>query len=139
MKLNDYFYLQELLPERIYALPDSRRFIDQRIIDFLLAIRKLSGKPVTVNNWHQGGPYQYRGYRDPECDQGAKYSMHRIGLAVDFTIAGEHSTDVTDIVLANAALWPQLTRIENHLFTPTWTHVDFKPATKPGITIFDPV
>lgn len=138
MKLNNFFCLQEFLPKRIYDLPNSLRFIDPRLIDFALQIRLHTGKPVTINNWHSGGPLQFRGYRDPEYADGARLSMHRLGLALDFSIAGMFSAEVSNLIVERRDFWTFVKRLENSDKTPTWTHIDLKPTNSPEITIVDP-
>lgn len=68
------------------------------IREFFTALR---GKdtPVTVNNYHSGGPFQYRGLRPHSCTVGAEYSQHRLGNAFDCDIAGISADEARKIIV----------------------------------------
>ena len=84
-----HFTAKELLPPNAYsALGDNGLYLlmDWRILWTIDSLRKRLG-PITINNWHTGGSFSQRGFRD-DANTGARYSQHRFGRAVDFDIKG---------------------------------------------------
>ncbi len=128
MKISDNFELQELVPPETFNAmgPGSVSLIDPRLLKVLERIRILCGnRAMTINNWHRGGKFKYRGYRPKTCTVGASKSMHRDGKAVDFDVAGLTAEAVRNIIRANATelLKLGLTRIESGV---SWVHIDLK-------------
>ena len=76
-------------------------FFNPSILISLDGIRDYFGKPVTVNNWKQGGSFQWRGLRPRGCDVGAEYGMHRFGGAVDLDVKGLTAEEVRQEILKN--------------------------------------
>jgi len=100
--------------------------------DLLLAldgIRDFFNAPVTVNNWYGGGPFQYRGYRGPECPIGAPASYHKNGMAADFDVQGYMAEDARRIIIENQdnELLQYITRMEKAV---TWVHIDLAELRK---------
>ena len=128
MKVSENFDLREFIPKDIYEAFGDRSimFLDKRIIDIVQALRDITGKPVTINNWHTDGKYSESGYRKPDTKTGAKYSQHKFGRAADVKVAGMTPKDVVDIILKNQKFFVDLglTTIENVEHTPSWTHLD---------------
>ncbi len=128
MKISENFVIQEFVPKEIYAKfgEASLQFIDKRIVDVVQLLRDLTGKAVTVNNWHTGGKYNESGYRTPMTKTGAKYSQHKRGCAADVKVAGMTPKEVVALILKNEKTFMDLglTTIENTDATPTWTHLD---------------
>jgi len=103
----------------------------------LIALEKLReffGVPVTVNNWHIGGSFQYRGYRPPNCKVGAKISQHKFGNAFDCDIKGYTAEEARQKILANQddPLLMKIMRLEGNV---KWVHIDCLPV-KNGIHVF---
>ena len=65
MKVSENFELEEFVPHAIYELYKDKSiwFIDYRCINFAELILKHFKIDVTINNWHQGGSFQDRGFR----------------------------------------------------------------------------
>ena len=128
MKISENFDLQEFVPKEVYAKfgDASLQFIDKRIVDVVQLLRDLTGKAVTVNNWHTGGKYNESGYRVPDTKTGAFYSQHKSGRAADVKVAGMTPKEVVALILKNKKSFMDLglTTIENTDATPTWTHLD---------------
>lgn len=103
--------LDLFIPDALQALDDLREFF---------------GKPITVNNWHEGGTLKYRGYRGPECTVGAKKSQHRLGNAFDCTIKGVTAEEARQRILKNKSN-PLLNRIMRLEGGVSWLHFDLKP------------
>jgi len=129
MKLNQYFQVQELVPETVFKQwgANSIWFLDKRLVDSLFWLRQKINVRLVVNNWVGGGDFQNRGFRLPDTTVGGKLSQHKFGRAVDF-----HSLDmpVPEIykwikknekdILKNTAF----TTIESEQGAPTWVHLD---------------
>jgi len=128
--MSTYFKTQEFVPKAIYQKygENSLWFVDPRIVKLANFTRSFFGKPVTINNWHTGGSYNYRGFRDPECTIGAKLSQHRFGRAIDINVAGMTAEQVHKAILLNEKKFLEagLTTLEASKDTPTWTHCDIR-------------
>lgn len=130
MKISDNFDIREFVSKATYERngDDSVKFIDPKIIQLAEFLRKYFGEAVTINNWHTGGNFQNRGFRDFDSSVGGQNSMHRQGKAFDcnikgFTIAELHKAILKDqITFYNAGL----RRIESLEDAPTWLHCDIK-------------
>jgi len=140
MKISANFDVRELVPPEIWSVYKERsvKFVDQRIVNLLEAIRTLCGnKSVTVNNWHYGGKFRYRGYRPPECKVGAIKSMHRIFKAVDFDVEGMTAEEVRGVIRMNQVELMKLglRRMESGV---SWVHIDTKETGLQTIKEFKP-
>jgi len=98
--------------------------MDSRLLMHADEVREFYGKPVTVNNWHSGGQFQFRGWRPPYDTTGAKYSQHRYGRAMDFDVKGISVAQV--ITDARAGKFSLLKAIETGI---TWNHHDVRNNT----------
>ena len=123
-----HFELRELVPPDVFkALGDQAWIlIDPRIAWTLDAIRNKFGKAITVNNWHTGGPFSQRGFRNHD-DVGAVYSQHRYGNAVDFDIEGMTAEQFRDDLKKNPndPAYQYITACE---LGTNWIHIDVRPA-----------
>ena len=154
MKINEYFVAQEFLSETDYeqlmSLPEKMRLntffklVDKRLINILTYLRKESNSPITVNNWHKGGKFQWRGLRTKTCTIGAKHSAHRKVpcAAVDFDIKDYTDDEVKAFVIKREKKLYALgcRRMESAAFAPTWCHLDLvtKRGYRDKIYIFNP-
>ena len=95
----------------------------------LINLREFFGVPITVNNWHIGGSFQYRGFRPSDCKVGAKMSQHRFGNAFDCDIKGYTAEQARQKILANQdhLLLRSITRLEAGT---SWVHFDLKPLQR---------
>ena len=124
-KVSKNFTLDEFLPPDIYEMsPNGILFLDPRIIQIAQFIRDRFGKPVTINNYLDGGHYVNSGFRDPLCEVGAMFSQHKFGRAIDAKVEDMEPEEIRQDILSNWALYKAigLTTIESG--TPTWLHVD---------------
>jgi len=129
MKINEFFVSQEFVDPTTYQrFGDSAIwFIDQRVIDGITAIRKALNLPITVNNWHKGGQFKYRGFRPKECTEGAEMSQHRYGRATDVEVIGMTPQQLYQWILDNwvrLKLYLYFTTLEDIAFTAGWLHID---------------
>ena len=105
-------------------------FMDERIVVTIDTIRRLIGKPITINNWDSGGEFDERGLRCNICPivknktfLGELYlSAHVLGRAVDFNVQGMNPQEVSIWIAFNKDKLPYNMRIEKD--TDTWTHLD---------------
>lgn len=125
IKATDHFYIDELVCPEIYNefKGDSLIFVKKNIIQGIEKIRRYFDKPITVCNWATGGQFKYRVLRPFDCKEGAKYSQHKFGNAIDFSISGINSLEIQEEIIKN---WSEFsvffTTIENA--TIGWTHLD---------------
>jgi hypothetical protein len=126
MKISKDFSDFEFVPESIYGIYRDKSiwFIDPKIVAMAQFIRDRFGKPVTINNYLNGGQYQHSAFRDYSCSIGAENSQHRHGRAIDFRIYGMTSPEIRQDIIDNFKIYQAagLTTIEGG--TPTWVHAD---------------
>ena len=126
MKVSKDFSLAEFLTPEIYELHPENGiwFLDPRIITIAQFIRDRYGKPVTINNYLDGGSYTNSGFRDPHCEIGAKLSQHKFGRAADFKVEDMDPEEIRKDIIRNFDQFRKfgLTTIEAD--TPTWLHAD---------------
>ena len=136
-----YFKPQELLPPEVFNVHGVRAvdlFMDVRILIILDTIRTFFGAVVTVNNWHRGGEFKYRGYRPDTYYAGAAAqpaSQHRFGRAVDMDIQGVTAAQARDVIMNHQPEFPYIQRIEDGV---NWLHVDVANTFHSGIHLFKP-
>jgi len=80
--------------------------------------------PATVNNWYYGGNLQYCGYRPLKCKVGAKFSLHKFGLAMDMHFEKVSVEEVREDILKNqgAKFYQYINAVE--MVTNTHLHWD---------------
>lgn len=132
-----YFMPFELLPPSLYAKYGSAALtvMDDRILYTLDELRDYFRKPITVNNWHEGGPFQQRGFRD-DPDTGAALSQHRFGRAADFDVKGVTANEVRDLMRKHS-LDEQLEHITRCEDGVSWVHIDCANTDGDGIVFFN--
>lgn len=134
-----HFDLRELVPPDVYAARGEAAWelLEPRGLVLLDALRDQFG-PCTVNDWHRGGRFKESGLRDPVTGVGARLSQHKRGAAFDCKFKDASPRNVYDYLLANPDEFPELTVLEDIESTPTWVHVDVRPANWTGIRIVRP-
>jgi len=93
-----YFRPYELIPKETYELLKNRPWVvwqlfDPRTLYVGDRIREKYGKMI-CNTWWWGGTHQYRGWRPIGCKEGAEYSQHRFGRALDLVPMGATVEDI---------------------------------------------
>ena len=141
---SEYFKIQELVSKNVYNKygESAWRFIDEKLILSIDAIREYFNQPVTINNWMWGGNLQQRGLRANKDDivSGKKdyyISQHCLGKAVDLNIRDFSIKEIYDSILQNKDKFPYITRIENIKNTPTWIHIDVANTESDSIEVFN--
>ena len=134
-----HFAAYELVPKTIFSdLGDSAILVfDNRILQVMDQLREFFGKPIIVNDWKNGGSFEFRGFRPQYYVQGAKYSQHRFGRALDFNVKDMTDAEVQKQILLNQKKFPLLTAMEKG--TVGWSHIDCRNCdnTK-GVQLFNP-
>jgi hypothetical protein len=111
-----------------------RWYVSQFQIDFAVLVRKLSGAPLYLNTWHNGGRHVGRGHR-PQYYRprgGARLSQHYASKALDM-VSGDNTTiQLFELILDNAKAFEGigLTTIENPRITKRWLHGDCRERLK---------
>jgi hypothetical protein len=121
----EHFQLYELVDRATFQKwgDNAWTLLNPNALEALEGIRNFFDSPVMVNNWYGGGPFQYRGYRGPECQIGAPLSQHRRGNAFDCDIKGLSASEAREIILANQDD-PRLSKITRLEADVTWLHFD---------------
>ena len=141
MKISEHFLLEEFVSKNTFDKFGAKSiwFVDKGIIAVAEKLRAYFGKSITINNWHNGGTLNSRGFRERACVIGGEFSIHRLGKAIDFNVDGLTAQAVHRAVLdKHAELWPEITAIEDVAFTSNWTHIDLRPSDIPEIMIVKP-
>lgn len=145
-KILKYFKIEELVGPRTTQRYGDRalRFFDLRLLETIITARELLKKPITVNNWHNGGQFSQRGLRTniqqivkDKSDGNKLYiSAHILGKALDFDVQGMTAGQVREWFVANSHLMPYKIRLEDGV---TWVHLDVTWEDKnPPVYLFNP-
>lgn len=126
-----YFDVREFVDSRTFDVlgKNAAWLIDPKIVRVCDLLRELSGRPVTVNNWHfakSGTIYKASGFRAIWEKVGGQLSQHRCGRAADVKVKGMKPSEVLVLISKNkdAFMAAGLTAIEGIKHTPTWVHLD---------------
>ena len=128
-----YFKIEELVDEETYKRfgETALRFFNPLALQGLDNLREFIGEPLIVNNWANGGGYQFSGFRPKWCNVGATYSQHRLGQAFDIKTKKTPVEDVYHNIISNSdsPLLEHLTEMEDIEYTgkgaSPWLHVAF--------------
>lgn len=133
------FEVYELVDKETYQRLGEKSWwmLNEKAVKGLFELRKAIGKPITVNNWFWGGSLENRGYRSIYSTVGGKFSQHRVGNAFDINVKGMTPLQVYDFILENYTTFG-ITTIEHKDYTPTWTHIDFRPTNQKELLIVKP-
>ena len=133
------FEVYELVDKETYQRLGEKSWwmLNEKAVKGLFELRKAIGKPITVNNWFWGGSLENRGYRSIYSTTGGKFSQHRVGNAFDINVKGMTPIQVYDFILENYTKFG-ITTIEHKDYTPTWSHIDFRPTNQKEILIVKP-
>jgi len=138
-----YFDIEELVPQDLLLEYAGREhylwyLFDNRVLVTADRLRARYGK-INVNTWKWGGASQYRGFRPPNCNVGAKLSQHRFGRALDLIFI-EVSPDIVRLELKKDPFRHEfefITAIEDNI---SWFHFDTRNwnKAKNGVLVFNP-
>jgi hypothetical protein len=128
-----YFKIQELVdPDTLTRYGEDycwKTFFDKRLLIQIDLLREYFGKPITINNWNEGGEFKYRGFRQSNCTVGATNSQHRFGRAVDFDVQGLTADEVRKEICKFKYL-PSFKFISRMEDLVTWVHIDCANTTE---------
>ena len=137
-----HFRIEELVPKKVFEELGGRAWglFDSRILSTMDTTRDILGVPMVVNDWLWGGNHQYRGWRPTDWrpdgfSQGAKYSQHFYGRAIDSVSPHMPAEQMRLKIIENNKLFSFLTRIENKV---SWLHLDCKNVNVSKIHLFNP-
>ena len=139
-----YFSLNELVCKHVYdKFGDfAWTFLDEKVVITLDTIRRLIGKPITVNTWADGSEFSQRGLRCNICSLVKEktlanqlyMSAHILGMAMDFDVEGMSADEVRVWIAVNKDKLPYNIRLERGT---AWVHLDvYDNGTK--LTFFNP-
>jgi len=136
-----YFKPEELVGKKTFETmgENSLSLFNPEVLIALDNLREYFNCPITVNNWHRGGIFQWRGYRTPEKakELGSPNSQHAKGNAFDCTINGYSAREVRAEIIAHQdhELLKLITRMEANT---SWLHFDLMelPKDKQRIYLF---
>lgn len=127
--ITDNFHLDEFIDPATYSARGAKsiELMDMSIILAIQHLRDITGKPITVNNWHKRGSLSMRGYRPEGTRTGARWSQHKYGRALDFNIEGMTTREVHALILQHEQFFVErqwITVIERAEDSPRWIHID---------------
>lgn len=127
-----HFILEELTCPHIFGKygVQAWSFLDDRLLQTMDLLRDQFGKPIIINDWHNGGHYDERGYRCIQCSivkdaikNNILYaSAHTRAQGVDFNVVGMTVVEVRQWIIGNPSKLPYPIRLEKN--APTWNHLD---------------
>lgn len=124
----EHFDIEELVDRVTYEKWGERAwmFLRAEALYSLDGIRKYFGRPVTVNNWRDGGKFSQRGLRilnDNDKSIYSPYSQHSLGDAFDLDVQGMTSDEVRSAILEDKdeSRLEKITCLETDI---TWVHFD---------------
>lgn len=111
----------ELTPEILETI--------ERVASWMDTIREFFGKPINVHCWLRPDAYN-------ALVGGAKSSVHRLGMAVDFDVVGLDCDTAKKMILDAGLLDSMQLRMED--IHGNWVHLDDKPLSPGGHRYFKP-
>ncbi len=125
MKVSRNFCLQEFLHPDFFEIKriNPLWLIDDQMIRIAQFVRNRFNQPVTINTWHNGGDYFNSGLRPYDSPEGALWSDHKFGRAIDVKVTSVDPLELQQDIIKHYSLYKAngLTTIEDG--TPTWTHM----------------
>ena len=150
MKVNKYFYLHEFVSPSLLAQKNPERFITPQMIGAATVIREHFNRPVKINSYGFFCAYleaamrsiyqKNRGARHylSQPKNGATYSDHLYGNAIDFNVSGVSDAEVYAEICLGSSLYKKLNdasgvnTIEDIEYTPGWIHIARRPRLIAG-------
>lgn len=136
-----HFKIQELVPKDIFEehknnLPILWGLFDSRLLWTIDALRVEFDTAIYINTWFNNfknvfqKEFQYSGFRPAYCSEGAKYSQHKYGRAVDLKIPALKIENIIDKIKKepNKPAFKYITCIEEKINgnVPSWLHIDVR-------------
>lgn len=129
-----HFYLHELVSRDFFDTHGQKGWLafDDRLLATADALRDRYG-PMVINNWAFGGPFQWRGLRQPGSPHYSPLSQHSFGRALDCHYPGKATEEVRQDLIKNIHLFPHIRGIEMDV---GWLHVDVRNSQE--LVLFRP-
>jgi hypothetical protein len=121
----EFFSIKELVDKKTYNRFGSNalRFLDPRILWTADMLREMYGS-IIINNWSiwDGGNLDSCGFRRPNDKDGAEFSAHKRGQALDLHFQEADNDTVREIILEhpNYEAYQYITAIEMEV---SWLHI----------------
>lgn len=141
-----YFNLKELVSREVYTKKGTSAwsYIDPRLMEVVLWLRKGLGIPLVCNNWGNGGSLSQRCFRSnldqivsDKTKKGALYcSAHMRGQAIDLSSGKMTAKQIRQWIREHATQCPHPIRLEDDKSAPTWVHIDVCNITDQKIIEF---
>ena len=126
-----FFQLNELVCPDVFNKFGQMawQFFDDRTLVTIDWVRRTLDRPVTINNWHNGGEFTQRGLRCSTCQlvrdaaiaNRVYVSPHMLGKAFDFDVEGLSAAEVRVWIALNKDKLPYPIRLEKDV---DWLHLD---------------
>lgn len=128
--LKNNFNIKELVCPHCYNKfkENAWQFLSTELLSILYTLRYvIFNKPITINNWDNGGNLSQRGLRCNMCqivqNQSNVYiSAHCLGCAIDFNVKDIDIEECKNLIRQNIDKFEYPIRLETN--TDTWIHVD---------------
>jgi hypothetical protein len=134
MYVPKHLIIQEIVPRDLYDIKDKDQLFglfDEQVLMGADWLRNRYG-PMTCNNWHIGGDFNWSGFRTVGSPHYSPGSMHSVGKALDLKFS-KISADEIRANLRNLEYVPHITRIEDGV---SWLHIDTKPTNNNKLHFF---
>jgi len=127
-----HFDIKEFVDKKTYERFGKRSvwFVDNELMAQMDQLRELFGRPITINNWSSGGPFQWRGIRTPNYNKYTMYSQHSFGRAADFDVKGLTAEEARQKIKKwydQGILISESMNVESEV---TWVHIDLRGGEK---------
>lgn len=138
MNLSTHYDIQSFVPRDVFERFGMKSvwFIDKRIVRLAEWCYDEIGMAV-INDWASGGHHDSRGFRPCSDTEGATFSQHRYGRAVDLVFPHLPSYDrIRQVIIANFKYLNEtygLTTMEAD--TPSWLHLDLRLTLQEDLLI----
>lgn len=125
-----HFIIEELVHPTVlekYGEEESWKMLNTGMLKVIDHLQEQLGT-CTINNYKWGGECENSGLR---VNYGSAGSAHRFGCAYDLKFKNASVAEVHKYIEENQEELYELglRRVEHISATPTWTHIDCKPAT----------
>ena len=134
-----YFRPEELLPPEVFTELGARGLLlfPPDLLRVADRLREVVGR-LQCNTWywHRGvQTHYYRGFRPYDCKVGAKTSMHKMGLALDFMPLDTPVEDCRKIIQEQHQQdFAPVRRMEMNV---NWLHLDMMPTGDQRLVLFN--
>jgi len=144
--IQEYFCIEELVDKQTFDRHGNRawKFIDLRLLETLLIIRRELATGITINTWKWSGRFSERGLRTnvsnivhkKTIEDKLYLSAHCMGKAVDFDVRGMGAQEVREWIQDHEDILPYKIRLEHKINKTgkpiTWVHLDvyYEPGNR---------